>query len=118
MPQAEIMDKLSTQLDRQSEAWTLKLKGSVDSNTADLMWSADSSASLLKEMMQARVKKLLIDLTHIEFIDSHGLRVLLNVHKDFSKENIKIVLQHPNPHLKRLLRIMQFDRVFEIESND
>jgi anti-sigma B factor antagonist len=69
-------------------------------------------------MTQAHVKKLLIDLTGVEFIDSHGLRVLLNAHKDFSNEDVQIVLQNPNPHLKRLLRIMQFDRVFEIESND
>ena len=112
------MNKLSTELTRQSDVWILKLKGNVDTNTAHLMWFTDNSAPLLKELMQARVKKLLIDLTNLEFIDSHGLRVLLNTHKEFSSENIQIVLQNPNPHLKRLLRIMQFDRIFVIESND
>jgi anti-sigma B factor antagonist len=109
------MNTLSTELMRRPDAWILKLSGSVNLNTAHLMWSADSSTSLLKEMMQARVKKLLFDLTNVEFIDSHGLRVLLNAHKDFSAENIQITLQNPNPHLKRLLRIMQFDRVFVVE---
>jgi anti-sigma B factor antagonist len=112
------MSKLSTELMRQPDAWILKLNGHVDSSTVNLMWSADGSASLLKEMMQARVKKLLFDLTNVESIDSHGLRVLLNAHKDFSTENIQITLQNPNPHLKRLLRIMQFDRVFVVESSD
>jgi anti-anti-sigma factor len=112
------MDNLSTELTRDNDTWILKLEGYVDSRTAHLMWSADSSTSLLQEMTQAHVKKLLIDLTGVEFIDSHGLRVLLNAHKDFSNEDVQIVLQNPNPHLKRLLRIMQFDRVFEIESND
>ncbi|MBI1879357.1 MAG: STAS domain-containing protein [Chloroflexi bacterium] len=112
------MDNLSIELTRDSDAWLLKLKGNVDSSTIHLLWSTDSGASLLKEMSQAHIKKLLIDLTNVEFIDSHGLRVLLNAHKDFSNENIQIVLQNPNPHLKRLLRIMQFDRVFVIESND
>ncbi len=112
------MNKLSTELTRQSDVWILKLNGNVDLNSAHLMWFTDNSASLLKELMQARVKKLSIDLTNLEFIDSHGLRVLLNAHKEFSSENIQIVLQNPNPHLKRLLRIMQFDRIFAIESND
>jgi anti-sigma B factor antagonist len=112
------MSKLSTELTRRSDVWTLKLHGNVDSNTAHLMWSADNSTALLKELTVARVKKLLLDLTDLDFIDSHGLRVLLNVHKDFSSENIQIILQNPNPHLKRLLRIMQFDRVFTIEPND
>jgi anti-sigma B factor antagonist len=112
------MSKLSTELTRRSDVWILTLHGNVDSNTAHLMWSADNSAALLKELTVARVKKLLLDLTDLDFIDSHGLRVLLNVHKDFSSENIQIILQNPNPHLKRLLRIMQFDRVFTIEPND
>ena len=109
---------LSTELIRQSDVWSLKLNGNVDSHTANHMWAAGNSAALLKEMAQARVKKLVIDLTDVEFIDSHGLRVLLNTHKDFSNENIQITLQNPNPHLKRLLRIMQFDRVFVIEADD
>lgn len=112
------MTKLSTELIRQNDSWILKLSGNVDSNTVHLMWSTDNSTSLLKELVQARVKKLLIDLKNLEFIDSHGLRILLNAHKEFSSENIQIVLQNPNFHLKRLLRIMQFDRVFVIEAND
>ena len=112
------MNKLSTELTRQSDVWILKLNGNVDLNSAHLMWFTDNGASLIKELTQARVTKLSIDLTNLEFIDSHGLRVLLNAHKEFSSENIQVVLQNPNPHLKRLLRIMQFDRIFVIESND
>ena len=112
------MNKLSTQLIRHSDDWTLKLGGNVDSNTAHLMWIAESGDPLLKEMIQAQVKKLVIDLTQVEFIDSHGLRNLLNAHRDFSGQNIDIVLQNPNSHLRRLLRIMQFDRVFIIEPKD
>lgn len=112
------MSKLSTELTRQPDAWILKLNGHVNSSTAHLMWSTDGSTSLLKEMTRARAKKLLFDLTNVESIDSHGLRILLNAHKDFSTENIQITLQNPNPHLKRLLRIMQFDRVFVVESSD
>lgn len=112
------MDKLSTELTRQSDVWILKLNGNVDSNTTHLMWFTDSSTSLLNELTQARIKKLLIDLTNLEFIDSHGLRVLLNAHQEFSNANIEIILHNPNSHLKRLLRIMQFDRVFVIDSPD
>jgi len=57
------MNKLSTELTRQSDVWILKLNGNVDSNTAHLMWFIDSCASLIKELTQARVKKLSIDLT-------------------------------------------------------
>jgi len=112
------MTKLTTELARNGEAWTLKLMGSVDSGTTHLMWFTDSSASLLEELVEARAKKLIVDLTHANSIDSHALRLLLNAHREFSKENIEIILQNPNPHLKRLFRIMQFDRVFTVEPDE
>lgn len=112
------MTKLTTELARNGDAWTLKLIGSVDSGTTHLMWFTDSSASLLEELVEANAKKLIVDLTHANAIDSHGLRLLLHAHKEFSEENIQIILQNPNPHLKRLFRIMQFDRVFTVELDE
>ncbi len=109
------MTNLTAELTRNDDAWTLKLIGSVDSGTSYLMWYTDSSASLLKKLRQAKAKKLFIDLMAAESIDSHGLRLLLNAQKEFSKEDVQIILQNPNPHLKRLFRIMQFDRVFTVE---
>ncbi len=111
----KIMTNLTAELTRNDDAWTLKLIGSVDSGTSYLMWYTDSSASLLKKLRQAKAKKLFIDLMAAESIDSHGLRLLLNAQKEFSKEDVQIILQNPNPHLKRLFRIMQFDRVFVVE---
>ena len=110
------MAKLKTELIRNSNAWTLKLIGNLDSDTSHLMWSVESSASLLKELLQAGADKLFIDLFATESVDSHGLRHLLNAHKEFSKEDVEIVLQNPNSHLRRLFRIMQFDRIFVIET--
>jgi anti-anti-sigma factor len=112
------MTKLTAELDRGNHTWTLKLIGSVDSGTAQHMWFYDSSASLLAELVRARAKTLFIDLLAAEAIDSHGLRHLLNAQKEFSRANVEIVLQKPNPHLKRLFRIMQFDRVFVVESDE
>ena len=110
------MEPLSTELTQNNEdTWTLKLIGTVGPRTHQLMWSAESSASLLKELVAAKAKKLSIDLTRAERFDSHGLRLLLNAQKEFAKENIQIILRNPNSHLNRLFQIMQFDRAFEIE---
>jgi anti-anti-sigma factor len=113
------MTHLKTEL-TQSDAktWTLKLIGSIDSETRHLMWSVDSSAALLEKLVAAKAKKLVIDLTLAERFDSHGLRLLLNAQKEFSRESVQIVLKSPNSHLKRLFQIMQFDRVFVVEFDD
>jgi anti-anti-sigma factor len=113
------MTQLTTELVQGTDnTWTLKLIGSIDSDTHHLMWAANSSKDLLKRLVEAKTQKLWIDLAAVEWFDSHGLRLLLNAQKEFSKEKIEIVLKNPNPHLKRLFQIMQFGRVFTIESND
>jgi anti-anti-sigma factor len=112
------MTKLACELIRQNDVWTLKLSGNINSSTAQFMWGNESSDSLAHEMRQAQVKKLMVDLANVEFIDSHGLRLFLTVHREFSSKNIQMVLLNPNPHLKRLFRIMQFDRVLVIKSNE
>jgi anti-anti-sigma factor len=109
-----MMTELTTDLIRQENEWILKLNGAIDSNSLYLMWFMDSSASLLKEMKQNGANKLLIDLTNVETIDSQGLRMLLSAQKEFSREDVSIRLKNPNSHLKRLFRIMQFDRVFDV----
>jgi anti-anti-sigma factor len=106
---------LKAELSQDVDVWTLKLSGFVNANTASLMWSTDSSSTLLKKLRQSQARSLVIDLTETNGIDSHGLRLLIDAHKEFSAQNIQIRLRQPNPHLSRLFRIMQFDRLFKIE---
>ncbi len=113
------MSELKTELTQIDDStWRLKLKGIIDSDTRHRMWVLENSAILLGKLLEANAKKLLIDLTEAERFDSHGLRLLLNAQKEFSKENVEIVLKSPNSHMKRLFQIMQFDRVFIVEFDD
>lgn len=110
------MTQLTAELNQDNNnIWVLKLIGGIDTETHHLIWTTYSSADLLKKLIAAKAKKLVIDLTAAERFDSQGLRLLLTAHKEFSKEKVEIVLKNPNPHLKRLFQIMQFDRVFTIE---
>lgn len=104
-------------ISRNNDTWTMNLVGNIELDSPDLMRFSDQDVSLLKELVQAGAKRLFIDLTATESIDSQGLRLLLNAQKEFARQNVQIVLQNPNPHLRRLFRIMQFDRVFVIESD-
>ena len=109
------MSELTVDLSEEDSVWILKLSGNVDSNTHQFMWFVDSSVALLKKLQEAHAKALQIDLTETNSFDSQGLRLLLNAHKEFSRAKLPIILKNPNVHLSRLFKIMQFDRIFEIE---
>jgi anti-anti-sigma factor len=108
---------LTTEFTTQEDgSCVLKLIGNVESRNHHLMWFFDSSEALLQAVVAAGAHKLVVDLTATDRIDSEGLRRLLYAQQDFAKQNVEMVLRNPNPHLRRLLRIMQFDLVFPIET--
>lgn len=95
--------------------WMLKLAGSTDDKDDHLTWLDDHRTELLQELTQAQAQKLVIDLTVTENLDSQGLVLLIGLHKEFSQQNIQIVLYNPRPFLSSILRIMQFDKIFVVE---
>ncbi|MCB0164735.1 MAG: STAS domain-containing protein [Anaerolineae bacterium] len=109
------MSNLITDLSEENGRWTLKLVGSIDSDTHQLMWFTEGSMALLEKLQAAKANSLRIDLSETDRFDSQGLRLLLNAHKEFSRAQLPIILKNPNAHLNRLFQIMQFDRIFAIE---
>ena len=109
------MSDLKTELLSNGQTWTLKLIGHVNASTAHLMWNADNNLALLKRMIESQANTLVIDLDQTKTVDSHGLRLLIDAQKKFSANNVQIILKSPNPHLSRLFRVMQFDRLFAVE---
>jgi anti-anti-sigma factor len=58
-----------------------------------------------------------IDLGAMKDFDSCGMQMLLMLYKQFTDQNMSIVLQNPAPNLSRMLHIMQLDRWFEVTSD-
>ncbi len=110
-----MMSDLKTELFQNGEVWTLKLIGHVNAGTAHSMWNVDNNLFLLKKMTESGANTLVIDLGQTKTVDSHGLRLLIDAQKKFSANNVQIILKSPNPHLSRLFRVMQFDRLFAVE---
>jgi anti-anti-sigma factor len=109
---------LETKLRQDSaDTWTLTMMGSVDQENYQFLSTLESNA-ILNQLVEAQAKKLIIDLASTEQFDSLGLQFLLLLHKQLAQKNIQVVLRNPNPHLRRVLHIMQFDRIFSVEADD
>ncbi len=110
--------KLKTKLRQDSpDTWTLTMIGSVDQENFQFLSSIENNA-ISNRLVEAQAKKLIIDLAATEQFDSLGLQLLLLLYKQLAQRNIQVVLRDPNPHLRRVLRIMQFDRIFRVEADD
>jgi anti-anti-sigma factor len=99
----------------QSVYW-LKLNDPVEPETFQLPEAIESKA-ILKKVMKAHPPKLVMDLGAMKDFDSCGMQILLMLYKQFTDQNMSIVLQNPAPYLSRMLHIMQLDRWFEVTSD-
>jgi len=97
------------------DVWTLKLSGSVDITNHHLLWSIYGEQALLEKILETEAKKLVIDLSEVDRMDSQGLRHLHDIYRLFESTDIQLTLKNPNSHLYRLLQIMQFDTIYNVE---
>jgi anti-anti-sigma factor len=76
----------------------LSLAGEIDAHTAQAL-----AARL--EPLPGAGDKLMIRMADVEFIDSSGLRVLIDAHRRAAAAGRELVLQQPSPAVARLLAI-------------
>ena len=55
-----------------------------------------------------------MDLSQVKFLDSHGISVLISLHKTMCQRGGKVRLLHPMPTVSQLLELLSFSTVFEI----
>lgn len=108
--QMEQAPDLMTEFVQNDGSWTLKLVGDINAGTSAL-WIP----GILQKLEEAQARLLVIDLAAVENVDAYGLRLLLMLKKELFIRNIQVELQNPTPTLRRLFRILQFDRTFVIK---
>ncbi len=89
---------------------TIVLVGEVDPHTAPQLESA------LGELIDGGASTVRIDAAGLAFIDSSGLRVLVDAHRRLGSEPTVLVLAQVSPTFRRLLEVTGLDERVTIES--
>lgn len=87
----------------------LVLVGELDPHTAPALREALDTA------LAGEPSSLAMDLTDLRFIDSSGLRVLIDAHRALSERGAELVVHNPSDTAKRLLEITKLDSHFRID---
>lgn len=103
--------ELSIDVRREGDDATVTLGGELDLSTAPDLQDA------LAELTDAP-RRVVVDLSGLEFCDSTGLAALLGAHKTLSDNGGTLELLAPNPMLVNLVRITGLDDVFEVRLPD
>jgi anti-sigma B factor antagonist len=91
---------------------TVVLDGEVDPHTAPEL------ERVLGELLDAGHRSIHFECRSLAFIDSSGLRVLVDAHRRLDAEPGTLVLHHASPTLCRLLEVTGLDEHFAVEPAD
>jgi anti-sigma B factor antagonist len=99
--------ELSIDVHRDGNDAVVTVAGELDISNAPELQDA------LAELTDAP-RRVAVDLSGLEFIDSSGLAALLGAHKDLQEHGGTLELRHPSKMVVGLVQITGLDDVFEI----
>ena len=102
--------------DTQTE-WRLTLGDDIDLETYRRLEQQEVDA-VCQTLFRAGAAKLIVDLTANKRLDSLGLQLLLLIYKKCAEKEVQMTLLNPSSQIRRILRILQFDRIFVIEQDE
>jgi anti-sigma B factor antagonist len=72
---------------------------------------------VLFDIIEKGNRRLIMDMSRVEYIDSSGLGVLVSVLKKVKHAEGKLVLISPKSSVKQILSLTNLDKVFNIQDN-
>ncbi|WP_126992289.1 STAS domain-containing protein [Thermosipho globiformans] len=88
----------------------IKITGEIDISNAYEM-----KQFIHENILNNGEKYCILDLSHLKYIDSSGLGILVGLHKSFKLQGGEIVLVNMNENIKNLLKLTSLDRVLNIK---
>ncbi|CAO3372570.1 MULTISPECIES: STAS domain-containing protein [Azospirillum] len=71
--------------------------------------------ALIREMLQNRAKRQVLDLSTLEFVDSAGIGMLLIAREEMANADKQLVLRSAAGQVKRVLTVAQLNKIVTIE---
>jgi anti-sigma B factor antagonist len=79
--------------------------------------SAEEAKQTFRNLVEQGVKRVVVDLQEVPFIDSSGLAALVSGLKTLGGEAANLKLAAPQSQARLLFELTMFDRVFEIHDS-
>lgn len=105
------MDAFGTVTSRTNSTAVVSVRGEVDLYTAPHLWESIDAA------IADVPSELVIDLTHVRFLDSTGLSLLVRAHKRLRPFGAKIVVRGAQSDVYRSLELTRLTKVLKVEAS-
>ncbi len=104
---------LTIDLEVKEDVLCLRLGGELDHHTAEKLRKAVS-----KTLAVHHIQHMVLNLEHLEFMDSSGLGVILGRYKEISQMHGEMVVCAISPPVKRLFEMSGLFKIIRLESSE
>ena len=87
----------------------VKLIGDLD------VYSKENFSKFCDESLKEKNENLIIDLEKLDYIDSTGLGMFINIYKDQKEKNKTVKIINAKENIKKLFKITNISDLFEME---
>jgi anti-sigma B factor antagonist len=94
-----VADELRVEIDESPHAWSVVIRGDVDIS------SAPQLEAVLDEVIEKGALLVVLELEHVEFLDSSGLRVILAAANELRDRDGSLVIGGASPAVVSVLEI-------------
>lgn len=96
---------------RTDDATRISVTGDLDMHTAR------RARSIIESVCESRPLNVVIDLSGLEFVDSHGLHLLVDAHRTLTAAGCRLVFVPPPGHIRRAFAITGLDGLFGVRAD-
>ncbi|MBR5653640.1 MAG: STAS domain-containing protein [Prevotella sp.] len=100
---------MKTTIQKMEDKYVVTLEGELDTS------AAAEVEKKLQELYNSNGKDVFIDCTHLDYIASSGLRILISILKGAKASGSKVVLQNVNEDIMSVFKLTGFVNLFEFE---
>jgi len=95
------------------------LVAAVDGRVDEATWEAfaDQMSAAIERASDERLLEVMLDLTHLDYMSSRGLRVLTMAKRQAEAAGLTLTLAAPNDVMREILAISRYDKLFHISDS-
>jgi len=92
-------DELHVEISETARAWSVVVRGEIDMQTAPKL------EGVLDDVIAQDARLVKLDLQQVDFLDSSGLRVILEASNQLSEQDGQLVLEGASAAVERVLEL-------------
>lgn len=98
-----------TSIEEKKDFFLVRLKGDLD------VYSKDEFQNFFENSLENIKQNLVIDLEKLDYIDSTGLGMFINIYKSQKEKQKYIKIINPKENIKKLFKITDLTNLFDME---